>query len=141
MPRLPQRVQGCSTESDPLRDEGVPIFAISTYDADYVLIKEGPFFFLEVGILAAFIALQLQTDPASLECLLRRHTFLRAHNREFLVSARDRGQRTSLAPCRNWRVGRQTAHPEFSGEESEFQLHDLLAKFSMQKGCRTQTIA
>jgi uncharacterized protein len=26
---------------DPLRDEGVPIFAISTYDADYVLIKEG----------------------------------------------------------------------------------------------------
>ena len=26
---------------DPLQDEGVPIFAISTYDADYVLIKEG----------------------------------------------------------------------------------------------------
>jgi uncharacterized protein len=26
---------------DPLRDEGVPIFAISTYHADYVLIKEG----------------------------------------------------------------------------------------------------
>jgi len=26
---------------DPLRDEGVPIFAISTYDTDYVLIKEG----------------------------------------------------------------------------------------------------
>jgi uncharacterized protein len=25
---------------DPLRDEGVPIFAISTYNTDYVLIKE-----------------------------------------------------------------------------------------------------
>jgi len=25
---------------DPLRDEGVPIFAISTYKTDYVLVKE-----------------------------------------------------------------------------------------------------
>ena len=25
---------------DPLRDEGVPIFAISTYNTDYVLVKE-----------------------------------------------------------------------------------------------------
>jgi len=86
-------------------------------------------------------AFQLQTDPASLACLLRRHTFLRAHNREFLVSPSDREQRTNLAPCRNCRIGRQTAHPKFSGEASEFQLHDLLAQFSMQKGCRTQTIA